>query len=205
MSLMTREDMLRELELLPAWQMRQPLPMSLKTASPAPEEMPTEPTIPAVVDSLEAEPVLSSVPEPVSQGVQALPLRLLLSEDNAFAFLITPYAAEDDMQAIETLLKNMIRAMHTSCHIDVTDMADNIFAEHAPKLIISMGAEPANALFNKSSTVEEWRSNQHENQPLYGNIPVIVTCHPAYLLENTLDKAQAWRDLCLAMKLVPRL
>jgi len=32
----------------------------------------------------------------------------------------------------------------------------------------------------------------------YNNVPVIVTYHPAYLLRNLADKAKAWEDLCLA-------
>lgn len=198
MSLMTRDDLLRELELLPVWQLKQPLPMSSETEPPAP-------IISKAADSLEAEPVLSSVAEPVLPEVQTSPLRMLLSEDNAFAFLIAPYAVDGDSQPVDNLLSNMIRAMRVSCHVDVTGMAENIFAEHKPALIVSMGAEPANTLFNKAFTVEEWRNKQHENQPLYENIPVIVTYHPAYLLENAADKAHAWRDLCLAMKLLSRL
>jgi DNA polymerase len=32
----------------------------------------------------------------------------------------------------------------------------------------------------------------------YQGVPLIVTYHPAYLLRNPLDKARAWEDLCLA-------
>lgn len=259
MSQMSREDMLRELELLPIWQLRQPLPMQFKGELPAvdkgelvvteqlvkeqehvalePEaieitvaESPApEPSIPessisepapsappaleasvpvpqqlvsqqiAVVESFEMAPA----PEPVVEHV--LPLRLLLSEDNSYAFLIEPYAAENDAQQIETLLKNMIRAMQASCRVDVTDTADKIFAMHTPKLMISLGAEPANRLSGKTHTLDEWRNIQQENPPLYEQIPLIVTYHPAHLLANTADKALAWRDLCAAMKLVQNL
>jgi uracil-DNA glycosylase len=32
----------------------------------------------------------------------------------------------------------------------------------------------------------------------YNGVPVIVTYHPAYLLRNLMDKAKAWEDLCFA-------
>lgn len=258
-SQMSREDMLRELELLPVWQLRQPLPMQFKLETPATdkselviaEQFVKEPAPPvaempvveiAVTDSpvLELsipelsipEPapsvppalevptlevsvpqqlapqqmvVVESIEEPVLEQVQALPLRLLLSEDSIYAFLIEPYAAESDVQQIETLLKNMIRAMQASCRVDVTDTADKIFAMHTPKLMISLGAVPANQLTGKTHTLDQWRNIQQENPPLYEQIPLIVTYHPAHLLANTADKALAWRDLCAAMKLAQSL
>lgn len=276
-SQMSREDMLRELELLPVWQLRQPLPIQFKGELPAAdkseqvatekivqepaitEQQPSIAELPAieiiVAESAVLEPSIlepiireTSIPEPsvpepatsappvleapvmealvpqqlVPQQVevvesfeiasslepvlkQALPLRLLLSEDSSYAFLIEPYAAESDVQQIETLLKNMIRAMQANCRVDVTDSVDNIFAAHTPKLIISLGAEPANQLTGKTHTIDQWRNIQHENPPLSEQIPLIVTYHPAHLLANTADKALAWRDLCAAMKLVQNL
>jgi DNA polymerase len=32
----------------------------------------------------------------------------------------------------------------------------------------------------------------------YGDIPVVVTYHPAYLLRNLPDKVKAWVDMCFA-------
>ena len=244
MTLMSREDMLRELELLPVWQLRQPLPVPFKVENPATDKIKQvvaepvvqEQNIPAaempviemaVVESLEAESLvpeslapesllprqtevlgnvqIAPVHEPVLEQAPPLPLRLLLSENGNYAFLIESYAAEDDVQQIETLLQNMIRAMQVSCRVDVTDTADKIFAVHTPKLIISLGAAPANRLSGKMLEIDEWRNIQQQNQPYYEQIPFIVTYHPAHLLANTADKALAWRDLCLAMKLMQRL
>ena len=259
MSQMSREDMLRELELLPVWQLRQPLPMPLKTELPATdkseivvaeqlvkeavakeqdavavemsvieiavaESVMLEPPMP---ESLISEPVLSApqelealapqqmegvesveeatVDSPVLEQAQPLPLRLLMSENSHYAFLIEPYAAEDDVQQIEMLLKNMIRAMQVNCRLDLTDSAENLFATHTPKIIISLGAEAANRLSGKTYTMDEWRNIQHDNRTLYEQIPLIVTYHPSHLLANTADKALAWRDLCAAMKLMQNL
>jgi DNA polymerase len=258
-SQMSREDMLRELELLPVWQLRQPLPtlykvealaadksvlvvaeQVLKEQEPLATERPMkevvvaesavlEPSItqPLIPESASPEPsvpetavletpvsqqmeVVESIEEvavdgPVLQQSQPLPLRLLLSEDSHYAFLIEPYAAEYDAQQVEALLKNMMRAMQASCRVDVTDGADKIFAMHAPKLIISFGAVPANQLSGNTHTLDEWRHIQQDSPSFYEQMPLIVTYHPAHLLANSADKAFAWRDLCAAIKLVQSL
>ena len=256
---MSREDMLRELELLPVWQLRQPLPTlfnaELKTTdkgeqfieetvvqepatqeqqlpvadipaiaitaaeAPATESVSPESSIPEPASSVppvfeafapQQIEVVESVEEavvdtPVLEQIQPLVLRLLLSEGSHYAFLMEPYAAEDNVQQVETLLKNMMRAMQASCRVDVINRADKIFAVHTPKLMISLGAAPANQLSGKTHTLEEWRHIQQESPSLYEQIPLIVTYHPAHLLTNTADKALAWRDLCAAMKLVQSL
>jgi len=279
---LSREDMLRELELLPIWQLRQPLPAQLTTGVPSagadqpaviqvevspPEltqsevaatesavaELPVietqsaayaapEPVAPVPVELEPAKPDLTdweltesdltdlepafaqtpqasaieaaasveaTVPETMQQAVaeqvQALPLRLLLSEANVYAFLMEPYAAELDAEPVETLLRNMMRAMQLDSRVDVTDSADKVLAAHAPKVIISLGAEPANRLFGTTQDIDGWRSAQQPTPPIYAGVPLLVTYHPAHLLEHSADKADAWRDLCFAMKLIQRL
>ena len=223
-SQLTRQDMLRELELLPVWQLKQPLPSKTEPDAslekPAALNAPVIPDIavtePQMPELMQAEPiqvesptveVMSAYAGAVDDSVPAVsaPLRLLLSEDGTYAFLIEPHPAEADFAEVEALLKNMIRAMRLQCRVDVTDTTDKLFAGHTPRLIISMGAVPANLLLGKTADVDQWRSTQQQIQPLYENIPLLVTYHPAHLLENAADKARAWRDLCLAMKLMQAL
>jgi DNA polymerase len=129
----------------------------------------------------------------------------LLSDDGAYAFLIEPDSAGPNHQAVETLFKNMLRAMQVNCSADSTVMLDTLFAEGAPKLIISLGAAVANSLLHKTHTLDAWRNQQLQNQIFYETIPMLVTYHPAHLLEHAADKAHAWHDLCLAMKLMQSL
>jgi DNA polymerase len=237
MSQLSREDMLRELELLPVWQLRQPLPTQLATqnsidavieppvleqatpvqvppvaeeavpvsAQPVIELIATEPSIPELKAAPEIVPVENLQAAAILETSRQMPLRLLLSDDGTYAFLIEPYPAEGDYQAVETLLKNMIRAMKVSYRADLTVMPDKLLTEGAPKLIISMGAAAANSLLQKTYALEEWRSQQLQHQMLYETIPVLVTYHPLHLLEHAADKAHAWHDLCLAMKLMQSL
>ena len=243
MSLMSREDMLRELELLPVWQLRQPLPTSAKVQTQL-ADTPVEPVDAApespvykqpaieVADSaiqpMAEEPVDAAVSsaeditplqadsagqlEPAALetnhavvNIQAAPLRFLLCENGHYGFLMESDAPGVDVQAAETLFRNMLRAMQVNARIDVTDTPENIFMSHAPKMLLSMGEMPANQLFGKAHDVKEWRILQQQSPLLYAEIPVVVTYHPQHLLQHPADKAHAWRDLCSAMKLIQSL
>ena len=72
-----------------------------------------------------------------------------------------------------------------------------------PKIIVALGHAAATALLGEDG---EWNgllgkvhgivSFTQDNLPT--TIPLVVTHHPAALLLAPLNKAQAWRDLCLA-------
>lgn len=61
-----------------------------------------------------------------------------------------------------------------------------------PKLIVALGRPAAQTLLQAEVKIGAARGQLHR----YGEIPVIVTYHPAYLLRNLPDKARAWEDLC---------
>ncbi len=67
-----------------------------------------------------------------------------------------------------------------------------------PKLIVALGKVTSNALLGRDATLASLRGKPHD----YGGIPLIVTYHPAYLLRSPSEKAKAWQDLCLAVKLM---
>jgi DNA polymerase len=63
-----------------------------------------------------------------------------------------------------------------------------------PKVILAMGRFAVHTLLQTTEPVGRLRGRVHR----YGEVPVVVTYHPAYLLRNLPDKAKAWADLCLA-------
>lgn len=218
MSQMTREDMLRELELLPVWQLREPVPTQpkppvtavevaaqvLEKTTPAHEMAVIEMTAPEMPALEISGPETSALETAAVQSApQQTPLRMLLSE-SSYAFLLEP-SIEADAPAVATLLQNMLKAMKISCDKEIASVNADLLLEYAPKVIISMGAMPANALSGKQHTVEEWRALQAESQIDYKQRPVIVTYHPAHLLQNLADKAKAWQDLCRAKKILQNL
>ncbi len=63
----------------------------------------------------------------------------------------------------------------------------------APRLILSVGRVSAQNLLGTDAPVGRLRGAVHRLPE--GDVPVIVTYHPAYLLRSPEQKARAWEDL----------
>lgn len=70
----------------------------------------------------------------------------------------------------------------------------------APKLILSVGGISAHNLLVSDAPVGRLRGTVHHVGP--GRVPCLVTYHPAYLLRQPEEKAKAWQDLQLAVRLL---
>lgn len=68
-----------------------------------------------------------------------------------------------------------------------------------PKVILAMGRFAVQMLLQANEPPGRLRGRVHR----YGDVPVVVTFHPKYLLHNLPDKGRAWADLCLAQSLLP--
>lgn len=68
----------------------------------------------------------------------------------------------------------------------------------APKVILAMGAVAAHHLLKVDTAVTKLRGQLHH----YGEIPLVVTYHPAYLLHKPSEKASSWADLRFAAAVV---
>ncbi|TLD47282.1 MAG: Type-4 uracil-DNA glycosylase [Accumulibacter sp.] len=73
-----------------------------------------------------------------------------------------------------------------------------------PRLIVLLGRAAAHALLGGVGSLASMRgqSFSYGTSAGGGNIPVIVSYHPAYLLRTLPDKARAWEDLCRARALM---
>jgi uracil-DNA glycosylase family 4 len=69
-----------------------------------------------------------------------------------------------------------------------------------PSLILSVGRVSAHSLLGTEESVGRLRGRTHRFDP--GDIPLIVTYHPAYLLRRPQEKAKAWQDLQSAHRLL---
>lgn len=67
-----------------------------------------------------------------------------------------------------------------------------------PSVIVALGKTAALSLLkmDASTPVARLRGKVHR----LGDIPLVVTYHPAYLLRSLADKSKTWADLCLAMQ-----
>ena len=65
-----------------------------------------------------------------------------------------------------------------------------------PRIIIAVGGIAAHNLLHTDVPVGRLRGTLHH----YGDIPLVVTYHPAYLLRAPLEKRKAWQDLQFARR-----
>jgi uracil-DNA glycosylase family 4 len=67
-----------------------------------------------------------------------------------------------------------------------------------PKMILAVGKIAAQHLLGSDAPVGKMRGIVHR----HGDIPLIVTYHPAYLLRSPSQKGKSWDDLCLATRVL---
>ena len=70
-----------------------------------------------------------------------------------------------------------------------------------PRVIVALGAPAARTLLKREEGVTALRGRAHP-YPEDGEILVVPTFHPAYLLRKEREKPKAWEDLKLAMSLL---
>ena len=170
---MNQDDILRELELLPVWQQRNPVTVSSM------ETMASQ----AIPVDKQAE-LKENIDEP------SYTYRYILGQENDWLFLGD---LNEDAEA-EQLLNNMLHAVGVRVAKDtVTDKTDQIVAMQ-PKIIVVLGEGTAQQFLNLKQPMLTMRAKVHR----VAEVPVVVTYSPAELLLNLSDKAKAWEDLCLA-------
>ena len=73
---------------------------------------------------------------------------------------------------------------------------DRQIALVAPRIVIAVGRIAAQNLLSTDAPVGRLRGRVHR----LGDLPLVVTYHPAYLLRSPAQKRKAWADLCLARR-----
>ena len=169
----TREDILRELELMPLWSLRNPLPTLLELpVSDLPIELANTP----VAESI----ALPAVDDPVWQ--------YLRSEDDDYLFALAESLGADEA----LLLRNMFMAMGikvTAAPIKSLEEARNFHS----KIVVALGESIAQHLLQTSRSLDDLRGVVHAS----AGISLIATYDLSHLLQHWQDKAKAWEDLCL--------
>jgi uracil-DNA glycosylase len=181
--MISREDVLEELELLPVWQSRTP---PVKIIGEAKQGVVSE----------------ASVKEPIAQSETIMPelkpaieeqkhlFRLIASEDTEWLFIL----AQQHNSEAEELLQNMLKAVSVKTKQDIADASVQHLGQYMAKVIVVMGEAEAQQLLNEKQTLAQLRGKAH----MYQGRHVVTTYSPSDLLMNLEDKAGAWEDLCLA-------
>ena len=182
---MTREDVLRELELLPIWTLRAPL-----VNQAAAESIQVNPVEAATLEIVE-EVAIEQVVIEISPAI-ASPAVFIISDDKKWAFVLP---AELTGQAAD-LFNNILRALHINkTQTSQTQQLMKDIAGLNVGVIVAIGEEMAQQLFASAQTLENLRGKIHT----VNGLPILATYHPNELLQHALNKAKTWDDLCLAM------
>ena len=169
---MTREDVLRELELLPVWQLRVP------TASP--------------VEALQKNTEVQKIAEAT---VTETSYYLVVSDDKKWAFVLSQALAG----TAQILFNNILLALQLNkTHTEpVANLAGLLASLADVKVIVAMGATASQQLLNSNESLEQLRGKVH----VFEIAPLVVTYHPDDLLQQLANKANMWDDLCIAKPL----
>ena len=174
---MTREDVLRELELLPVWRLR------------APNASPVELTQKLVeVQKNTKVKVAEIIEKPQLSAATEKSVYLLVSDDKKWAFVL-PEALTGEA---DDLFNNILLALH----INKTH-TETLAHLTSAKVIVAMGAAAGQSLLASTDSLEQLRGKAH----MVENVPLVVTYHPNDLLQHLANKANMWDDLCIAKPL----
>lgn len=176
--MINREDILRELELLPVWQLRHPVAVETTTDSS---------------QSAQQE----SADYPTKKLASPFTFRLVASDDGLWLFALQ---SQHDEEA-ETLFHNMLKAVAVKIGQEVNEAQSTTMADYKPKVIVAMGEFIAQQLLSLDLPLPQLRGVVHTLK----QTSVIVTYAPDDLLQNGADKANAWEDLCSAKRIVTTL
>ena len=187
---LTREDMLRELELLPVWRLNAPLTQ--------PEVAPTVPAQEVASPEITV-PEIEKTPDAANMDLASVNQHVISSGDpNADWLFVGDVAMEGDAA---TLLDKMLIAiqLQRGKNVYLTQLSEPEYFKRQialiqPKLIVALGEKSAQSLLGSIESLDALRGQVHQ----YENVALIASYAPSHLLQHTQDKAKAWADLCLA-------
>jgi DNA polymerase len=195
--MMTREDMLRELELLPVWQLRAPLLSQAETLPVKVERITSELVATQVQDATVVlqEEALVIVESPAVASETMPQLFTLIANDNDDWLFVLPNAA---LQADEErLLQNIFMAMRIKAKpAETSSNIADVINTTKPKQLIAMGEATVQAMLQSTETLSSLRGTAQQ----FEGVALVATYDLGHLLQTLPDKAEAWKDLCLAMQ-----
>jgi uracil-DNA glycosylase len=216
----SREDMLRELELLPVWRLNASLEVPVNEALEAKqEEAPSEASVEAVVEVVvepkieakveaevaavmvfeESESQAPDLPDVANMEWAELKQYVVGAGDQNADWVFVGDASAEGVSG--TLLDKMLIAiqLERGKNVYLTQLSEPDFFNRQialiqPKLIITFGEKAAQTLLGSIEPLDDLRGKvQH-----YQGVALVASYAPSHLLQHTQDKAKAWADLCLA-------
>jgi DNA polymerase len=227
---LTREDMLRELELLPVWRLNAPLEPTVATqpqamqeaaSSDAPVAPQIEPVVEAVAEIKEALPQeleaqaakaqtseiqAAALPDIANMDWAELKQTLLGAGDQNAEWVFVGDVPTDGDAGV--LLDKMLIAiqLQRGKNVYLTQLSEPDYFKRQialiqPKLIVAFGEKAAQYLLGSNDSLDVLRGTVHQ----YQGVSLVASYAPTHLLQHTQDKAKAWADLCLARSTIEQL
>ncbi|MFD1123275.1 hypothetical protein ACFQ2T_12210 [Methylophilus flavus] len=220
---LVREDMLRELELLPVWRLRAPVEVNTvsDTVALAPVTPISEPPSEKVADVLPeiviatpviAEPVIASpviaeafISEPGIRFAEEVASPPLAATEVQPQEVISPPLIESPWlvlcpqagdAAAQQLLKNIVQALKLppeALHVSDQDLK---VTQVQGRFCILFGLQAANTFLGTNhAEITSIRGQLLK----HADLSYVVTHHPHAMLEDPLLKKQVWHDVCLLL------
>jgi len=196
--MMTREDMMRELELLPVWQSRA-LVSEVKVVNDVSrvitkQDAELKSKLPVKLVNVAVEELSVSLDESLEiltpAVIEQASFTHIMSEDGKCLFVLpNAVMSADELQLFQNICKALrikTKAAETS-----SDIFTSISGMQT-QLLLVMGEAVAQMILQSAEPIAKLRSTPHE---LYG-VALIATYGLQHLLQNPADKAKVWRDLC---------
>lgn len=199
-----REDILRELELLPVWRLRTPVAEStlLAITVRASPEVSTESLIEqssqVLIETIGADPVIElradSEPAPIAEIPENTQPEIATEPMIQSPWLIM--CPKVDGADAEALLQNIVRALKLS--------PEELHVSHQPlkvaqvqsRFAVLFGLEAANAFLGTNHVdLVSIRGQLFTHD----DMRYVITHHPDAMLANPLLKKEVWHDLCLLL------
>lgn len=172
-----RTEYLKELELLPMWQLRKPLAhIEVVTQSEAQENIQASPTLAPIESKTEPSPNVA----------------MFASENGQLQLMCFSDGLNQDAQQ---LLQNIAKSMQLSSR---SAMPLNDALQQPLSVFIVLGETLAQSMLG---TQQELQTLREKVQDFEGK-QVVVTEDLETMLRQPKIKAQVWQDCCLAMSLV---
>ena len=116
---------------------------------------------------------------------------------------VTYLLVSDETDAMTDASEHLLSAMLASIELSRDEVLTSPAlikqaANLQPRLILVLGAKAAHQLFNCETPMDELRGKVHA----FGNIPCLVTHHPAHLLRHPKHKRETYQDLRMAFNML---
>lgn len=204
---LTREDMLRELELLPVWRLRTPSVMTESVPQVLVEKPATETVteklvnqsgsslaeVTHVIDAavkIQTDITPSPTQEIVEVAVAEIAPEVLIKTTWC---LLCPQASDESSQQ---LLQNLMRALKLPSDEVLLQQQPLQIAQTQSRFCVLFGLQAANDFLGTSHADMISVRGQLLK---HGELTYVITHHPHAMLENPALKKEVWHDVCLLL------